>query len=300
VTFKKDEAIAHTIEFARAMKQRDPSIRLIGWGDGAHGRELWAGDLVKRAGENIDFAAIHMGMSARRQNTVLRGLSYQKEPERAWEELRELSRVIETRVSELESAIAGSRAHIAITEGHLGLAPSHANPILYEWLTAAYHARSFNIYQRHGARVRIATAADFQGTRWTMVAVMLPAPRGMSFLMPVGSIARLFKKHNGEQGVAVKAPAGLDVAASRTGARVYLHVANLNYRRAIEAAFKVDGMTVTGGRVFEIAPDDPREYVDQTRPEIFAPRERALAAGPVVKCRFPARSVSAVELETSP
>ena len=32
-TFTKDEAIAHTVEFAKAMKQRDPSIRLIGWGD---------------------------------------------------------------------------------------------------------------------------------------------------------------------------------------------------------------------------------------------------------------------------
>lgn len=298
-TFKKDEAIAHTIEFAKAMKGRDPAVRLIGWGDRSRDGELWAGDLVKRAGEYIDFAAIHMGMGARRRDTVLRGLSYQKTPERAWEELLELSGIVETRVSELESAIAGSKAQIAITEGHLGLAPSHANPILYEWLTAAYHARSFNIYQRHGAKVRIATAADFQGDRWTNVAVMLPTPRGKSFLMPVGSIAQLFKKHNGEQGVAVKAPAGLDVAASRTGGRVYLHVANLDYRRAIEAAFKVDGMTVTGGRVFEIAPEDPREYVDQTRPEIFEPRERALAAGPVVKWRFAARSVAAVELETA-
>ena len=33
----------------------------------------------------------------------------------------------------------------------------------------------------------------FQGTRWTVNAVMLPTPRGSSYLMPVGSIARLFK-----------------------------------------------------------------------------------------------------------
>ena len=50
-----------------------------------------------------------------------------------------------------------------------------------------------NIYQRHGARVKIATAADFNGTRWTNTAVMLPTPRGQSYLMPAGSIARLFK-----------------------------------------------------------------------------------------------------------
>jgi hypothetical protein len=76
-----------------------------------------------------------------------------KEPERAWQELLELSKVVEDRVSQLEDTIAsaGSRAAIAITEGHLGLSPSHANPILHEWLSAPYHARSFNIYQRRSA-----------------------------------------------------------------------------------------------------------------------------------------------------
>ena len=43
VTFSKDEAIAHTIEFAKAMKQRDRSIRLIGWGDRGPRRALGAG-----------------------------------------------------------------------------------------------------------------------------------------------------------------------------------------------------------------------------------------------------------------
>src|SRR5579871_3559851 len=68
VTFSKDESIAHTIEFARAMKARDKSIRLIGWGDrGRGGAGLWAKDLIERAGEHLDFVAIHMmGQSPRR------------------------------------------------------------------------------------------------------------------------------------------------------------------------------------------------------------------------------------------
>ena len=57
--FTRDEAIAATIEFARAMRQRDPSIKLIGWGD--HGADgLWAPELLKRAGEHIDMVAMHM------------------------------------------------------------------------------------------------------------------------------------------------------------------------------------------------------------------------------------------------
>ena len=188
------------------MRQRDPSIKLIGWGDrGTNG--LWAPELLKRAGEHIDMVAMHMmGQSPRRPDTVLKGLRYQKDPERAWEELIEMTRRIEERVTEMEGAIAGqsAKAGIAITEGHLSLNPHNANPILYEWLSAAYHAKSMNIYQRHGARVKIATAADFNGNRWTNTAVMLQTPRGVSYLMPAGSIARLFKKHNGTQGVDVK------------------------------------------------------------------------------------------------
>ena len=40
-----------------------------------------------------------MGQSPRRPDTVLRGLRYQKEPERAWEELLELADVVEKRVT---------------------------------------------------------------------------------------------------------------------------------------------------------------------------------------------------------
>jgi alpha-N-arabinofuranosidase len=202
--------------------------------------------------------AIHMmGQSPKRPDTVLKGLRYEREPERAWDELLELSNLVEKRVSELEEAIAavGSTTGIAITEGHLSLSPPNANPILREWLSAMYHARSLNIYQRHGARVKIATAADFQGNRWTNTAVMLPTPRGTSYLMPVGSIARLFKRHNGKQAVAINsAPSSLDIACSRTGAKLYLHVANLEYRKSVTAGFAVTGANVTAGRVFAIEP----------------------------------------------
>ena len=300
-TFSKDESIARTIEFAKAMKARDRSIRLIGWGDRRSGSELWAPDLLKQAGEYLDFVAVHMmGQSPRRKDTVLRGLGYQKDPARAWEELLELADVVEKRVTELEQATAATdpRIGIAITEGHLSLPPHNANPILAEWLSAAYHARSLNIYQRHGARVKIATAADFEGNRWTVNAVMLQTPGKISYLMPVGAIARLFKRHNGKQGVAVRStPSGLDIAASRTEGRIYLHVANLDYRRSVEAALAVDGAEVTGGRVSEIAPEDLRQYVNPEQPDAFKPREAALPPGPVPKWRFPAGSVTAVELD---
>jgi alpha-L-arabinofuranosidase len=301
--FSKDESISHTIEFARAMRRRDASIQLIGWGD--HGRSsgagLWAGDLVRRAGEHLDYVAIHMmGMRPRRQDTLLWGMRYQRQPEQAWQELRELSDIVETRVVELEQVLRDgkAKAKIAITEGHLSLSPHNSNPILTEWLSAVYHARTLNIYQRHGDMVRIATGADYPATRWTVGSVMMQVPRGKSWLLPVGAIMRLFARHNGKQGIAVSnAPAGLDIAASRTGGRVYLHVANLEYSKSIRAEFSVSGMTVAGGRVIEIAPEDPRAYVNQDQANTFAPKEKQIPEGRPLAWTFPARSVSAVELQ---
>lgn len=299
--FNLEEAIEHTIEFARAMRERDPSIQLIGWGDHGSDGKLWAGAMARRAGEHLNYIAIHlMGQRPRRPDTVLDGRRYQQAPEQAWQELLELSLNVETRVREVEAVLEqeNSPLGIAVTEGHLSLRPHNANPILREWLSAVYHARSMNIYQRHGARVKIATAADFCGTRWTVNAVMIQVPRGVSYLMPVASVMRLFKRYNGRQAVAVQtAPSELDIAASRSDNQIFLHVANLSYSRSAEAAFAVEGMTVAGGRVFEIAPEDLREYVHQDRPNVFEPRELSLSTKPSLKWRFPAGSVSAVVLE---
>src|SRR5437762_8783667 len=232
--------------------------------------------------------------------TVLRGIRYQAEPERAWEELMALiGPRIEKKLLGLEEVLAQKQAKhgIAITEGHLSLAPNNSNPILTEWLTGVYHARVLNLYQRHGATVKIATAADFNGTRWTSNALIHQVPAGVSYLLPSGAVMRLFKRHNGEQGVAVKsAPANLDLAASREGNKFFLHVANLNYSGSTEVSFAVEGMQITGGRVLEIAPDNPRQEISPLNPGVFNPREQPLPRGEVFKWRFPARSVSAVEL----
>ena len=301
-TFSKEESIAHTIEFAKAMKERDPSIRLIGWGDRHGNSELWAPDLLARAGEYLDFVAIHMmGQSPRRPDTVLKDLRYERDPERAWQELIELSNNVEKRVTELEQATTGVRQGIAITEGHLSLAPHNTNHILREWLSSVYHARSLNIYQRHGARVKISTAADFAGNRWTVNAVMLQTPGRKSYLMPVASIARMFKRYGGKQGLSVQSsPSSLDVAASRTGDRIFLHVANLEYGRSVDASFAVAGMGVNNATVHAIAPGDLRQYVNQDQPDVFRPVESRADGGPVWKWRFPAGCVAAVELDCSP
>jgi len=158
-----------------------------------------------------------------------------------------------------------------------------------------------NLYQRHGARVKIATTADFNGTRWTTNALIHQMPSGVSYLLPAGAVARLFKRHNGTQGISVKsAPAALDIAASRAGETIFLHVANLNYHGSVEATFAINGMVAAEGRVLEIAPENPRQEISPLNPGVFNPTERPLAKADILKHRFPARSVSVVELNCRP
>jgi alpha-L-arabinofuranosidase len=300
--FSLDEAIAHTLEFARAMRQRDPSIQLIGWGDDAlHDGDFWAPAMLRRAGEHLDQVAIHMmGMIPASPDTLLRGFEYQKDPAGAWDELLEMTGRVERRLHTVRQIMQehGPGKGLAITEGHLSLNPHNANPILQEWLSAVYHARTLNLYERNGDLVTMSTGADFAGTRWTVNAVQIPVPRGRSFLLPVAVVTRLYKRHRGAHGAAVaEVPAYLDVAASRDPDRVYLHVLNTSFHRPVETTLAVQGLRVRGGRVWEIAPEDPRAYVDRNNPTTFDPVERTLPAGDLPSWRFPPRSVSAVELD---
>ena len=241
-----------------------------------------------------------MGQSPTRKDTVLHGNLYQSAPEQAWQELRELADRVEQRLRHVVEVIDAKKTPhgLAVTEGHLSLNPRNLNALLTEWISGVYHARSMNTYQRHGARVKIATCADFHGNRWTSNALLMQIPGKVSYLLPAGAVMRLFKRHNGRQAIAVKsAPPSLDIAASRTDDKFFLHVANTEFSRSIEASFAVQDFTATGGRVLAIAPESLRQNVNENNPRAVMPREHALPPADVFRWRFPAGSVSVVELD---
>ncbi len=311
--FTLDEAAGHSLEFAKAMKERDPSIEIIGWGDVRNPEKLrpetphddpdvqfWAGEIIARAGDDLDHIAMHMMGIYPHESDRLNGFEFLKEPEEAWTILLRLSEIADFRIRAMKQCLrsAGARQGIAVTEGHLSLQPYNAAPILTTWLSAAYHARTMNTYLRHGDRVTICAGADFCGTRWTVNAVMMPVPRGRSFLLPIGSIMKLYKTWKGTEGVNVEsAPGDLDVVATRKGSQFYLHVLNTCYKRSVTASLAVRGMTIVKAQIHEIAPPDPLEYVNQNRPDIFTPLTKAVPPGDPLTWTFPPTSVSVVELE---
>jgi len=154
------------------------------------------------------------------------------------------------------------------------------------------------VHERNGDVLKVATLADFCGTRWQNNAIIIPVPSGQPFMMPVAMAMSLYRRHAGEKAVTVTAaPDGLDAVASRTGDKVFLHVVNTQRRRSAKARFKVDGMRVASGRIFWFALD-PEFEVFEHRPEHTFPRETDLQPGqPWV---FPPASVTAVELNLVP
>lgn len=288
--FNLDQAIVHTREFAKAMKARDASIKLIGWGDvpdagkfkeneNEENNEFWADKMIRENGNLLDMIAIHMMGIYPEKTRSLTGFEYFKYPEEAWNELLELAKTAEYRLSKLDSILRdiGSETKIAVTEGHLSLSPHNTNTILMSWLSAAYHARTMNTYLRHADRVSICTGADFFGTRWTVNAVKLPVPGGNSYLLPIGTIMKLYKKHSGNKGVLVtESPEGLDIAATRKDDKLFLHILNTRYSDSIPVKVEIDGYTATSGTLYEIAPSDKLAYVDDARQDTFSPIVRQI------------------------
>jgi len=307
--FNLDESVIHTREFAQAMKRLDPSLILIGWGDvpdvgrfkgndGEEDNEYWAERMIRENGDVLDMIAIHMMGIYPEDTRSLTGFEYFKYPEEAWNELLELGKIAEYRLSKLEEILkaSGRETRIALTEGHLSLSPYNTNTILQNWLSAAYHARTMNTYLRHSERVSICTGADFFGTRWTVNAVKIPVPGGSSFLLPVGAIMKLYKKHSGDKAVGVtESPVELDVAATRKDDKIYLHILNTQFSSVVKVKLAVEGFTVISGKVYEIAPADPLAYVDDARQDTFNEVERTLNDLPEIT--VPPASVSVVELQ---
>jgi hypothetical protein len=291
--FDVETAARKTLEFARAMRRADPDVKLIGWGDSG-----WAGRMAEIAGEELAYLAFHNGLGPGGDDSPLHGLDYRKDSARTWEFLMEAPRAQEEKIAEMRAGVARSGLPLALTECHFGLPGRNRNEVLSSWAAGVADAAVMNVHERNGDVLKISTLADFCGTRWMNNALMIPVPSGRPFPMPVAMMMSLYRKHAGTHGVrATGAPAGLDVAASRAGDRLFLHVVNTNRRKTVAARFAAEGLRIRSGHVFWHALEPELEIIEYL-PEYAVPKEKVL--DPRVPWEFPAASVSAVELNVAP
>jgi alpha-L-arabinofuranosidase len=287
-----ETAAQRTLAFAKQMRVIDPDLSIIGWGEGE-----WALRLLEVAGAELDALAFHNMFHAgsREPGSPLNGLAYRQDPARTWAHLMEAYRGPERKLLEMRERVAGTGMPLAITECHFALPGRNRNEVLSSWAAGVANARLMNVYERNGDVLQIATLADFCGTRWNVNAVMIPVPGGHAYLMPVARVMALYRHHCGRQALRVtNAPPGLDVTASRSGDRLYLHVVNVERTRAVAAEIAVAGRTIGGGAVHEIAVEPEFEVEPHTGGRL-APVRKDLPPGG--RWTFPPASVSAVELD---
>ena len=290
--FDCDTAAKHTVDFAKAMRAADPRIKLVGWGD-----KVWARRMTQLAGEHIDYIAFHHMFNPDRNipNSPLRDTDYRKDPAWTWERLMEAHKDHDAAIRAVREEVEDLPIPLALTECHFALPGRNRCEVLSSWAAGVANARMLNVNERHGDKLKIATAADFCGTRWQVNAVMIPVPSGRSYMMPVALVMSLYRHHTGEKAVQViEAPGELDVTASRTGDRFYFHVINTHRRRDIETELNVAGMQIGPGRVFTLVAD-PEAEVIETKTDVVTLKEEPLPTDGRVS--FPAASVSAVEAE---
>jgi alpha-L-arabinofuranosidase len=292
--FDKDTAIAKTIEFATAMRKADPKIKLIGWGDSG-----WAPDMIRRAGQHLDYVAFHSLFDPARPdpNSPLRGTDYRNDPAATWDALMNGYKIHERKLLEVRQQVQGLGKPLALTECHYTPQGRNRCEVLSSWAAGVSYARFLNLHERHGDVLKIANISDFCGARWQTNAVMLPVPSGRAFAMPVAKVMALYRKHSGRSFVNVtRAPPDLDVTASRTNDRIYLHVINTNRTQSRPATLAVDGMKVSGATAFTIAADPQFEIIAAERDPM---RVRESKPDPVTALVFPAASVTAVKIITA-
>ena len=284
--FTSAENAAAAKRFVKAMRAADPHLRLIVWGDGpnaawsARYREGltcdWTRDICEAVGpEEAELVAFHNHWGGWPESADFHGMAYREDPDRTWERLMNVeTQTFEDRIKYMRDSAAPYGRKLAITEAHLVPKGRHRGDVLSSWAAGAAYARCANILQRHGDMVEIATLADFMGNRWQNNAVMLPTPIRTSapYLLPVGTVMTLYSHHIGEQAVRAETRGSVDLAASRTGDRLFVHMVNTDRTRGETLAFECGGRTLKPEKVYEIAADSTAEVWDGC-PDLFAPRE---------------------------
>ena len=288
--FDCETAATKTIEFARAMRKADPDISLIGWGDSG-----WAPQMLEAAGEHLQYIAFHHMFDPYRDDkkSPLRGIEYRKDPARTWEYLMNAVKPHQKKIHQMRQQVQPFDIPLALTECHFAFQGRNRCEVLSTWAAGVAYARLMNCHIRNGDLLKIATLADFCGTRWQVNAIMIPTPRGKAFMMPVARIMSFYRKHLGAQALSVtQTPDGLDVTASRSGNRVCLHVINTNQTRSVTCQLAVEGQTISSGKILEMSAD-PMHEVMAAEPDLLEPREKPITGK---NWSFPPASLSMVTL----
>ena len=280
--------------YAETMKAIDPSIKIIASGDN---NLDWNRTVLKIAGRNIDYLAVHhyygdSEMKGDINNLWAHPLHYEHFYGQMQQIIRELvpSREIKLAVNEWNTSLPLPRQH--------------------SMESALYAARLMNVFERSGDLVEMSAVSDMVNG-WS--GGVIQASRHAVFVTPTYLVNMLYATHLGRQRLAStlrgptfdstlegKAIPTIDAVVSRTadGRRVFIKAVNTDPRRALPLEVLLAGVRAKQQAHIEILNGDGLTASnDFTHPDTVHITMNSLAAGPSFTVTLPEHSVSVVTLE---
>ncbi|HEX6284441.1 MAG TPA: alpha-L-arabinofuranosidase C-terminal domain-containing protein, partial [Pyrinomonadaceae bacterium] len=281
--------------YAQAMRAVDPSIKLIAVGD----NDLkWNRTVLREAGRNIDYLAIHHYYGRREmQGDPLNLMARPLFLERFYREVQQLLR---------EFGLA-ERVKLAINEWGLDL-PSERQ---YSMESALYGARLMNVFERSGALVAMSAVSDLVNG-WP--GGIIQAGRHSVFVSPIYLVNQLYAEHRGDQRLAttIDSPTFntsregtnipyLDAVASGStdGKTIFIKAVNTSPTSALLTTIKIQGATpASRAELKTVTAPSLNVTNDFSRPDAVSIQKRTQPGGRSFVVTLPKHSVSVITLRT--
>jgi len=235
------ETYAHNLNrYAKAMRDVDPSIKLIAVGDNDM---KWNRKVLELAGANIDYFAIHHYYGRKEAdgdagNLMARPLFY----DRFYKNVEKLIREV----------MPNKEIELAINEWGLDLPENRQ----YSMESALYGARLMNVFERNGNLIGMSAVSDLVNG-WP--GGIIQANRHGVFVSPLFLVNQLYANHLGTERLAttVTGPTFntskegtdvpvLDASVSRSsdGRKIFIKVINTDSAKTIRTSIFLNGVTV--------------------------------------------------------
>lgn len=271
--------------YVSAMRAVDPSIKVIAVGDNDMG---WNRTVLQRAGERLDYLAIHHYYGQRDsrgdvKQLLARPLYY----EHFYEEMKEA----------IEQLPPDRRPRLAINEWGLDLPESQQ----YSIIAALYGARLMNVFERSDL-VSMSAVSDLVNG-WP--GGIIQASRHGVFVTPIYLVNALYASHLGAERLRVKiddpGDSPVDAVASRSPDRrtIYIKAVNTDLYRPATARVSVAGSRVSAtADVQRVVADSFTAVNGFAAPEAVKITRDTIKAGNSFSLQLPRHSVTVITLAT--
>jgi alpha-N-arabinofuranosidase len=282
--------------YAQAMRAVDPSIKLIAVGDNDMN---WNRTVLREAGRNIDYLAIHHYYGRREMrddplNLMARPLFF----ERFYAQVQQL----------LGELGLGGRVKLAINEWGLDL-PSERQ---YSMEPALYGARLMNVFERSGEIVEMSAVSDLVNG-WP--GGIIQAGRHSVFVTPIYLVNQLYSQYRGDQLLAttVNGPTFntsregtnipyLDATGSRTadGKTIFIKAVNTSRTGSLHTTITIEGVIPsTRAELKTVTAPSMNVANDFSRRDAVSIQNSTVSSGRKFVVTLPKHSVSVIVIKTT-